>query len=100
MTGISCLSCTAQTTNGLALCENCRTSATVRLEWLPVYFRNLARWRPGRAGGRPAGALIWWSARIKYLGNRRPCDIYRDGDYEAMRTLIQRLNALADGAFA
>jgi hypothetical protein len=48
----------------------------------------------------PAGVLIFWSARIKYLDNRRPCDIYRDGDYQAMRTLIQRLNALADGAFA
>ena len=48
----------------------------------------------------PAGALIFWSARIKYLGGKRPCDIYRDGDYEGMRTLIQRLTGLADGAFA
>lgn len=48
-----CLSCSAPTTNGLALCERCRMTATVDLEFLPVYFRNLARWRPGRAGSRP-----------------------------------------------
>lgn len=48
----------------------------------------------------PAGALIFWSARINYLDGKRPCDIYREGDYEAMHTLIARLEALADGAFA
>lgn len=50
---MNCLSCTAETTNGLALCEQCRISASVYLEFLPVYFRNLARWRPGSAGSRP-----------------------------------------------
>lgn len=48
----------------------------------------------------PAGVLIFWSSRITYLDSRRPCDVYRDGDHEAMLTLIQRLRALADGAFA
>lgn len=51
--GHSCLHCYATTNNGLALCERCRMAASVNLEFLPVYFRNLARWRPGRAGGRP-----------------------------------------------
>lgn len=49
---MTCLHCGAETTNGLALCELCRGAASAYLEWLPVYFRNLARWRPGRAGGR------------------------------------------------
>ena len=49
---MNCLSCEAPTTNGLALCESCRAAASVYLEFLPVYFRNLARWRPGRAGTR------------------------------------------------
>lgn len=53
MTEMTCLSCTATTTNGLALCERCQIAASVYLEFFPVYFRNLARWRPGRAGGRP-----------------------------------------------
>lgn len=49
----SCLSCTAEVTNGLALCEGCRIRCAVYLEFLPVYFANLARWQPGRAGSRP-----------------------------------------------
>lgn len=50
---MSCLYCSATTTNGLALCERCRVKVTVLLEFVPIYFRNLARWRPGRAGSRP-----------------------------------------------
>lgn len=50
---MTCRSCTAETSNGLALCERCRVAASVYLEFFPVYFRNLARWRPGRAGSRP-----------------------------------------------
>lgn len=50
---MNCLHCTAPTTNGLALCDRCQIAASVILEYLPVYFRNLARWRPGRAGARP-----------------------------------------------
>lgn len=48
-----CLHCGATTSNGLALCELCQMKAAKVLEFLPVYFRNLARWRPGRAGSRP-----------------------------------------------
>jgi hypothetical protein len=48
----------------------------------------------------PAGVLIYWSARIKYLDGRRPCDLYAERDVEGLRTLCQRLNALCDGAFA
>lgn len=49
---MNCKSCDATTTNGLALCESCRIAAAVIFEFVPVYFRNLARWRPGRAGSR------------------------------------------------
>lgn len=49
---MSCLHCGADTSNGLALCELCRRRATVDLEFLPIYFRNLSRWRPGRSGTR------------------------------------------------
>lgn len=55
---MNCLSCGAETTNGLALCETCRAAASVYLEFLPVYFRNLARWRPGRAGSRPVPGSV------------------------------------------
>ena len=50
---MNCLHCSAETTNGLALCGQCQIAASVYFEFLPVYFRNLARWRPGRAGSRP-----------------------------------------------
>jgi hypothetical protein len=48
----------------------------------------------------PAGVLIFWSSRITYLDGKRPCDIYRDGDVPLMERLVQRVTALADGAFA
>lgn len=48
----------------------------------------------------PAGVLIFWSARVTYLDGKRPCDVYRDGDEELMERLVQRIKALADGAFA
>lgn len=50
---MNCLSCGAVVTNGLALCELCQRFVTTSLEYLPVYFRNLSRWKPGRAGSRP-----------------------------------------------
>lgn len=52
MSEMRCLSCGAETSNGLALCERCRIAASVILEFVPVYFANLTRWRPGRAGSR------------------------------------------------
>lgn len=49
---IRCLSCHAETGNGLALCALCQRKALTVLEFLPVYFRNLSRWSPGRSGRR------------------------------------------------
>jgi ribosomal protein S27AE len=53
MSEMTCLHCYATTSNGLALCELCQRMAQECFEYLPIYFRNLARWRPGRAGARP-----------------------------------------------
>lgn len=53
VSSLSCFHCGAEVTNGLALCETCQAGARVYFEFLPVHFRNLARWKPGRAGGRP-----------------------------------------------
>lgn len=54
MTSLSCTHCGAETTNGLCLCERCQIGAGVYFEFLPVYFRNLSRWRPGRGAGSRA----------------------------------------------
>lgn len=53
---MNCLHCSAETTNGLALCDLCQRNASDCLESLPVYFRNLARQRrPGRPNGSLGG---------------------------------------------
>lgn len=62
---IRCLHCGAETSNGLALCQLCFRKAEMDLAFLPVYFRNLARWRPGRAGSRPVPG-----SRVLYDGSR------------------------------
>lgn len=86
--GLRCLHCYATTTNGLALCDLCQRKATVDLEFLPVYFRNLARWRPGRAGSRPVPG-----SRVLYDGPREPGTGDRISD-----ALDEALNALTTWA--
>lgn len=53
---MKCYHCQAETTNGLALCDLGQGYAARCLEFLPIYFRNLARWQPGKAGARPVPA--------------------------------------------
>jgi hypothetical protein len=84
---MNCLHCGATTDNGLVLCELCRYGATKRFEVLPVYFRNLARWRPGRAGSRPVPG-----SRVLYDGEIRSAD--STGDRISDR-LNEALTALA-----
>ncbi|MBU2693854.1 hypothetical protein [Pimelobacter sp. 30-1] len=70
--GTSCLHCAAETTNGLALCDLCQVRAATALEFVPVYFRNLARWRPGRAGVKqvPGSRVLWDGAHHDRSGDR------------------------------
>jgi hypothetical protein len=66
---IRCLHCHAETSNGLALCELCQRKAATVFEFLPIYFRNLARWRPGRAGARPVpGSRVLWDGHVPTTG--------------------------------
>lgn len=68
---MNCLHCHATTTNGLALCELCQRHARLVLEYLPVYFVNLARWRPGRAGSRPVpGSRVLYDGDTRSSGDR------------------------------
>lgn len=71
MSEMTCLHCSATTSNGLALCELCQYAATSNLEYLPVYFRNLARWKPGRAGSRPVpGSRVLWDGETRKEDDR------------------------------
>ena len=66
---IHCLHCGAETTNGLALCDLCQRKTATDLEFLPIYFRNLARWRPGHAGSRPVpGSRVLYDGTPTGLG--------------------------------
>lgn len=85
---MKCLHCTAETTNGLALCERCRAAASVYLEFFPVYFRNLARWRPGRSGVR------------EVPGSREPQGPSLASSDRVMRALDEAGNALVAWAKA
>lgn len=63
---MNCLHCGATTTNGLALCEICQRYTRTVLDVLPVYFRNLARWRPGRGSSRQVPG-----SRVLFDGDQR-----------------------------
>lgn len=88
---MNCLHCYAETTNGLALCELCQRKVTLDLEFLPVYFRNLARWRPGRAGSRPVPG-----SRVLYDGSRRKTDRVSDALDEVGADLVGWAEVLDD----
>lgn len=92
---MSCLHCGAEVNNGLGLCELCRRFADSTLDHLPIYIRNLARWRPGRAGSRPVPG-----SRVLYDGvERRPNstgDRISDRLDEAMTALTTWARAFAE----
>lgn len=89
---IRCLNCHAETGNGLALCALCQRLAESVLEYLPLYFRNLARWRPGRAGARPVpGSRVLWSGE-----GERGIDRVTTALDEAGNALSTWARALAD----
>lgn len=77
---MNCLHCGAAVNNGLALCELCQAAAKKCLEYMPIYFRNLTRWKPGRAGGRPVP------------GSRIPKGVLPDGE-DRMARLIDDADA-------
>lgn len=89
---LQCLSCSAETTNGLALCELCRRKALADLEFIPVYFRNLARWRrPARPNGSLGTRNQWLIQRGETEASRIDRALERAGNDLATWT-----RALAD----
>jgi hypothetical protein len=91
---IRCLHCGAETNNGLALCELCRRMASGCFEYLPIYFRNLARWRPGRAGSRPVpGSRVLYDGHVPDAGTG---DRISDTLDETANVLTTRARMLVD----
>lgn len=91
---IHCLHCGAETTNGLALCKICQRKASTVFEVLPIYFNNLARWRPGRAGSRPVpGSRVLYDGAVRGVGTG---DRISDTLDETFNMLTTRARELVD----
>lgn len=75
-------------TNGLALCELCQHYVKTALPYLGIYFRNLSRWKPGRAGSRPVP------------GSREPSRVATARDDRVWDALDEAHNALTTWARA
>lgn len=91
---MKCHHCGATVDNGLALCELCRRYVASALEYLPVYFRNLARWKPGRAGSRPVpGSRVLYDGAVATTGTG---DRIADTLDEAMTALTTWARTLSD----
>jgi hypothetical protein len=91
---IRCMNCGAETSNGLALCELCQRQVQLALVYLPIHFRNLSRWRPGRAGSRPIpGSTVLYDGTVRGAGTG---DRISDRLDEAANMLTTWARALAD----
>lgn len=91
---ITCKHCGAETSNGLTLCDLCQTFTSSAAEYLPVYFTNLSRWRPGRAGSRPVPG-----SRVLFDGHDRSQttgDRISDRLDETLLMLTETADKLAD----
>lgn len=87
-----CLHCHAETSNGLALCELCRHAASLCLTYLPIHFRNLARWRPGRAGSRPVpGSRVLYDGTVRGTGTGDRISDTLDGTANSLLTWARAL---------
>jgi hypothetical protein len=83
---MTCLHCGATVTNGLALCELCQHYVKTALPYMAIYFRNLSRWKPGRAGSRPVP------------GSREPSSVATVRADRVWDTLDEASNALTTWA--
>jgi hypothetical protein len=91
---VNCLHCGATTDNGLALCALCQRKAATVLEFLPVYFRNLARWQPGRAGARPVpGSRVLYDGTVRGSGTGDRISDALDETATALTTWARALTA-------
>lgn len=91
---MTCLHCGATTSNGLALCELCQRKGHTMLEYLPIYFHNLARWRPGRTGSRKVpGSVVLYDGS---LGRAGTGDRISDALDDVLRSLIEWGNRLVE----
>lgn len=93
MSELSCFSCGAKVTNGLALCDLCQMKAKRIAEYLPIHYRNLARWRPGRAGARPVpGSRVLYDGTVRGTGTGDKISDALDETYNMLGTRARELS--------
>ena len=84
----TCDHCGAETSHGLALCSTCQGALLYLLEFVPVYFRNLSRWRPSIATSdrkrTKSENLVDTMARIVDTGETK--GLGRPASWKAVRT--------------
>lgn len=91
---ITCTHCGAETSNGLTLCTLCQRFTITAAEYLPVYFTNLTRWRPGRAGSRPVpGSRVLFDGHDRSQGTG---DRISDRLDETMQMLTTAADTIAE----
>lgn len=90
----ACRYCGARVDNGLSLCDLCQRKAVTILEYLPVYFHNLARWRPGRTGSRKVpGSVVLYDGTFGRMGTG---DRISDALDDTLRSLARWAHRLAE----
>jgi len=91
---VNCLNCHAEITNGLTLCNLCQKYAQTVFDNLPIYYTNLARWTPGRAGSRPVpGSRVLYDGHNQHQGTG---DRISDRLDETNTWLTEKADKLAD----
>lgn len=81
-----CGFCGAQLDTGATLCRLCQGKASTILEYLPVYFGNLARWRPGRTTTRQVpGSRVLWDGAIRIGSGDRISDTLAAADIALLK---------------
>lgn len=89
-----CQHCGARVDNGLGLCDLCQRKAVTILEYLPVYFHNLARWRPGRTGSRKVpGSVVLYDGTFDRIGTG---DRISDALDDTLGSLTRRAHQLTE----
>jgi hypothetical protein len=95
----SCDWCGAETTNGLALCTNCRELLIYLLGFVPIYYRNLNRWKPSSAASErrssKSKSLVQEMARVLETGRPfgKPNSLEAAASFDRIGRLLDETHA-------
>lgn len=94
-----CDHCGAETTNGLALCTHCRELFVYLLGFVPIYYRNLNRWKPSSAASErrssKSKSLVQEMARVLDTGRPfgKPSSLEAAASFDRIGRLLDETHA-------